>query len=463
MKTKRVVLFGGVLAVVMALFMLAGCGDGAGGGPEPGDPAHPVPRVYPAGTNISTGWAAINSAVLAEGKYVILDLSACTADDNEISGTLSPSGNDMNIIKDNPYIKGIILPDSLESIGDYAFSYCEYLTSVSIPETVTDIGIGAFRACTSLTSVNIPEGIDTIKEVTFSGCTSLANITIPSSVTTIKGEAFRGCGFTSIHLPAGVHTIHSRVFIYCKKLTAITVEAGNTSFSSQDGVLFNAAKTTLVAFPGGKSGDYELPASVTSISDFVDFNLCEGLTGITVEGGNSTYSAEGGVLFNAAKTELRAYPRGKSGNSYTVPESVSAIEYSAFANNTKLTSVSLPTNLLSIGSSAFSDCTGLGSISIPNTVTFIGNKAFYGCTGFSSVTIPASVTTISSHAFNGCTNLTTVTFAEGSAITAQNLGDNEDVFHPFPGNLRAVYLGEGGGAGTYTTSTPANNSSVWTK
>jgi ABC-type oligopeptide transport system substrate-binding subunit len=62
-------------------------------------------------------WATINSTVQTAGKYVILDLAACTTTDNTIYGRDTPTNNHFNIIKDNGYIKGITLPSTLTSIG----------------------------------------------------------------------------------------------------------------------------------------------------------------------------------------------------------------------------------------------------------------------------------------------------------------------------------------------------------
>jgi hypothetical protein len=75
-------------------------------------------------------WATINRIIQAAGKYVILDLSACTAVNNTIAGADLLTNNSFNIIKDNAYIKGVTLPSALISIGNSAFQGCSDLTSV---------------------------------------------------------------------------------------------------------------------------------------------------------------------------------------------------------------------------------------------------------------------------------------------------------------------------------------------
>jgi hypothetical protein len=98
-----------------------------------------TPRTVPiAKVNISSEWGKINAAVKDSGRYVILDLSACIANGNTVRGSYeSPSPSDMNSIKDNALIKGIILPSSLTSIGESAFEGCSGLTSISIPGRVS--------------------------------------------------------------------------------------------------------------------------------------------------------------------------------------------------------------------------------------------------------------------------------------------------------------------------------------
>jgi hypothetical protein len=87
---------------------------------------------------------------------VILDISACTAANNTITGNSYGSGNNFNALSSD--IKGIMLPSTLASIGNYAFYYCSGLTSVTIPASVTSIGASAFAYCTVLTSVTFAEG-----------------------------------------------------------------------------------------------------------------------------------------------------------------------------------------------------------------------------------------------------------------------------------------------------------------
>lgn len=90
-------------------------------------------------------------------------------------------------------LASIIIPPSVNTLGEGAFSRCSRLTSVTIPEHVTNIGKDAFFRCVSLTSINIPESVTNIGEGAFWGCESLTSITIPESVTSIGSGTFLGC------------------------------------------------------------------------------------------------------------------------------------------------------------------------------------------------------------------------------------------------------------------------------
>ncbi|MDD6270549.1 MAG: leucine-rich repeat protein [Ruminococcus sp.] len=154
---------------------------------------------------------------------------------------------------------------------------------------------------------------------------------------------------------------------------------------------------------------------VTSIGRGVFFD-CTSLEEINVGSDNANYSSENGILFNKAKTELIKYPAGKTEIEYIIPDSVTSIGISAFNNCKSLTSVTIGNGVTEIGWGAFRDCTSLTSVTIPDGVTSIGGYAFNGCTSLTSVTIPDSVTSIGDWAFKNCTSLTSVTI--GNSVTS---------------------------------------------
>ena len=95
----------------------------------------------------------------------------------------------------NQNIKSYVIPSSVTSIGDRAFSGCSSLSEIVIPSSVTSIGEGAFSCCDSLSEIVIPSSVTSIGEYSFSCCDSLSKIVIPSSVTSIGDRAFYKCKF----------------------------------------------------------------------------------------------------------------------------------------------------------------------------------------------------------------------------------------------------------------------------
>lgn len=110
--------------------------------------------------------------------------------------------------------KHYAIKEGTEIICKEAFLSCENLASIIIPPSVNTLGEGAFSRCVSLTSINMPESVTNIGEGAFWGCESLTSITIPESVTSIGSGTFNGCsGLTSLTLPDGITSIGEYAFL----------------------------------------------------------------------------------------------------------------------------------------------------------------------------------------------------------------------------------------------------------
>ena len=113
----------------------------------------------------------------------------------------------------NQNIKSYVIPSSVTSIGDHAFSGCDSLSEIVIPSSVTSIGKGAFSGCDSLSEIVIPSSVTNIGDSAFSCCHSLSEIVIPSSVTSIGDGAFWGCrSLSEIVIPSSVTSIGDCAF-----------------------------------------------------------------------------------------------------------------------------------------------------------------------------------------------------------------------------------------------------------
>ena len=123
-------------------------------------------------------------------------------------------------------IKDLVIPNSVTSIGDYAFYGCSSLTSVTIGESVTSIGENAFSYCSFLTSVTISESVTSIGMYAFNKCSSLTSVTIPEGVASIEPAVFAGCtSLSSIAIPESVVWIGHWAFENCSSLKTVICEA----------------------------------------------------------------------------------------------------------------------------------------------------------------------------------------------------------------------------------------------
>ena len=102
-----------------------------------------------------------------------------------------------NLYLNGKLITDLVIPNSVTSIGDSAFSDCYGLTSVTIPYSVTSIGEGAFAGCSGLTSVTIGNSVTSIGDSAFSDCYGLTSVTIgdieykPKTVINSKCKAYK--------------------------------------------------------------------------------------------------------------------------------------------------------------------------------------------------------------------------------------------------------------------------------
>lgn len=181
-----------------------------------------------------------------------------------------------------------VIPDTIgrvlvEEVGVRAFGSCINLRSVELPDSVTVIEYSAFDNCSSLNSVKMPEDLMNIEKNAFWGCGNLSSIEIPDKTRKIGEEAFQNCaGLDSIEIPASVISIGNSAFGYCSGLRSIKVDKNNTAYSSEDGVLFDKEKTTLLCYPiGQKQVAYQIPEGVTRIEDNA-FSTCTSLRGVGI-------------------------------------------------------------------------------------------------------------------------------------------------------------------------------------
>ena len=370
------------------------------------------------------------------------------------------------------------IPDGVLLIGNNAFSTCKALKSVIIPSSVVEIRPNAFASCDNIeefigkfasdhgkcliqdgcicaiarantTKYTIPYGVTAIDNYTFVQYSQLKEIEIPSSVKTIGDRAFFDCtSLTSVNIPDSVTTIGEYAFYNCDSLTSVTIGDSVTSigkgafgvceslqefkgkFASEDGRSL-IMDNTIIAYANASGVTYTIPDSVTTIG-YTAFGWCDSLTSVNIPDSVTTIGEW-------------AFSSCNSLTSVTIGDSVTTIGEDAFYKCDSLTSVNIGDSVTTIGEDAFRDCDSLTNVTIPDSVTTIGKGAFEHCTSLKSVNIPDSVTTIGKGAFEHCTSLKSVNipdsvtkigwraFCNCTSLTSVNIPDSvteigEDAF-----------------------------------
>ena len=277
-------------------------------------------------------------------------------------------------------LTSVTIPNSVRRIGTSPFSSCESLTSIKVEEgnkyydSRSDcnaiIETKSNTLIAGCMNTIIPNSVTSIGQSAFSGCSGLTSVTIPNSVTSIGQSAFYNCtSLTSVTIPNSVTSIGEWVFSYCSGLTSIKVEDGNKYYDSRSdcNAIIETESNTLIA----GCMNTIIPNSVVSIGNGA-FSGCSGLTSVTIP--------------NSVTSIGQSAFEGCSGlTSVTIPNSVTYIGVNAFDWCKGLTSVTIPDSVTIIDDWAFAVCTSLTSVLIPKTVTFIGYSSFYGCSKLEEV------------------------------------------------------------------------------
>ena len=351
----------------------------------------------------------------------------------------------------NTALTALEIPESVKTVGKFAFQGLKYLKDVSILGALTTLDEGAFANCIAIEEIDLSNVAFTeIAPNVFGKCTKLKSVIWPSGMTKIGAYAFIATAITEldfasvgtlteianlafkdctqltvVSLPSTVTSLGNKKyknlatnntsknyinfpFIGCTALTAINIDASNSSFYSKHGIVYTATNR-LVWVPTqceAENGMWQMDAGVEIVpiewttdaltnSTFTDYTKepykpSKKVT-YSVLGGNTKIKA---VQLTAG---LEAIPTNfftdSSVETVEIPNSVTTISERAFDGVDTLSTVYLPKNLTTIEDNAFNGCVGLKSITLPDGLETIGAKAFMG-TKLKTITIPASVITI---------------------------------------------------------------------
>ena len=252
-----------------------------------------------------------------------------------------------NVIKNIEFVQGIT------TIGAYSFYYGngnEYgynlIQSVTMPNTINKIYKYAFSYCNNLKTVYWSSNLILIDEHAFE-YTSLNEIQLPSSVETINNFVFSHSSSTeNIVLPSQLKTLGEGVFFGLTKLKSFSISSQNKNFVFNNGVLFDLNITRLITYPSQRNGNqFSIPQTVNSIDSTAfgyasqltqvtipesvkkingnPFAGCASLSTIKIEG-ESIYSFKNGLLIKNNE-ELVTYLQTNQQEEFITPENITKI------------------------------------------------------------------------------------------------------------------------------------------
>lgn len=387
----------------------------------------------------------LKSITVDAGNTVYDSRGGCNAIINTTSNTLitgcstTTIPNSVTSIGDYAFsgcsLTSMEIPNSVTSIGIEAFSGCGGLTSVSIPNSVTSIGYAAFQGCSRLTSIEIPNTVTSIASSLFMYCSGLTSIEIPNSVTSIGGNAFYQCsGLTSITIPNSVNKIGATAFYQCSKLNSVTIP--NSVTSIEEGLFMYCTSLTSINIPYsvnkiGKNAFYGC-SNLNSVS-IERIKPIAILSGVFTNRTNATLYVPSGskelyeaanywkefkeivekeewapININFADAEVKAiciqnWDINGDGELANQEADIVTNLGEVFAGNTSITSFNelrYFRGLTSLERKIFSGCSSLTSITIPSSVNNIEYGAFAGCRSLISIAVDANNSSYDSR--NGC-------------------------------------------------------------
>ena len=324
----------------------------------------------------------------------------------------------------------ITLPNSMQSIGNYAFYGCTALSSIDFNENLERLGDHAFEGCKSFPALpEFPERLTTVGASAFANCDGLQELTIPTGVSSIGSRAFYGCdNLKTLTIPDIQLSLGSYAFGNCKNLRTVTLpvdyDFSNNPFAGSYASEYTDGVTT-VHFTVGQTG--VMTDRTGNTNNILGYNR-------TLE--YASRNAIQSIDFEEGITHVGnylCYPGSSSLTEVSLPDSLQTIGSYAFCGCAALPGIDFnenlerlgdhafdgckaftalpefPEGLHTVGAYAFADCDGLTVLSIPKTVSSIGQRCFYGCDGLQELTIPNTVLSIGSYAFGNCKNLRTVT------------------------------------------------------
>ena len=354
----------------------------------------------------------------------------------------------------------VILPPSIVTIEDYAFSFCYELKTIDFAECVNleSLGDYTFRYCRSLESINLKNCIELIRldGDTFSECSQLTSVLFPSSIRVIGGRSFEKCSklkMVDLSACTSLSTIGKDAFIFCNSLAIVILPSSlryirEGAFYGCDGLeriillgsyppeMGNSLPTfgyvdlnTPIYVPVDVVEEYKNSPWWSTFTNIQAGGICGDLIFWEYNDGVLVVNGIGAMTNYASKDEVPWAPIREDITKVIIGSGITTVGAFAFNGCTNLVDLTLPVDLTSIENNAFEMCTKLKNLDLSDCteLTFIGRFAFKDCNSLTNLALPVSLTNIGYGAFYDCTSLAQISSLATTPPTIE-IDDTTPVF-----------------------------------
>ena len=295
--------------------------------------------------------------------------------------------------------------------------YSEVVIKEGITETSDALFYARLVSEAIIRKVTLPNSMTKIAFGTFYGQSKLKECVLPAHLEEVEEDAFRYCNLSSVKLPESVRYVGKMAFFNNARLKSVTLPSGFCALGER---AFASCDLRNLHIPESY-GDFYVESAFCGNSHLATITLGEG----------SSMKVVDNVLYSGDGKDLILYAPGRTGSSYTVPDTVTGIGYGAFEDS-RLTEINLPATVRTFGLNTFCGCAKLRKITLPQGITQIPELAFYQCKSLTELTVPEGVTSIGHAALDECDNLSAVTLPKSLSFVdegAFELGGLKDVYY----------------------------------